>query len=821
MPRCIKLLLVFFLLINSLYIYSNPNNTISNDDDDELHMLLNQSSATYPSCSIQDNYWMEQSGDDFVSPSSASESSTVLQSNSLQGQKDGVYFLDGEVTAYKNNQTLQANWLMYNQNTSHAIGEKVTLTQQYNVMTGEWIDYYLDLNSGVLTKATAKDNKTDLYVAGDSIVIYNKDEYRANNSFFTSCDINDPAWHFTAKTTDIDNYDSQGTSRDATFYVDKLPVAYTPYLQFPMGKRRSGFLIPEIGSLNSSSYTGANLFVGIPYYWNMAPNYDMTIDAKFYSLSGFMATDDFRYLTDSSKGEIYTEQLPSDMQTHEYRYYWHMLDDTTLTKDWTTGYTFNSASDNNYFVDFGNANSFADNINLERSAYIRYKPSWGLFDAKMQGYQTLNPSNQPAAPAIYSSLPQINFNVNPLALDDSIFKFNLNSQLTLFRSGVLSGNILENAGNTGVPSPLQDGDRLVIYPSLTTPFTSNWGYITPKFGYNYTDYILSPYAGFYPDGAEVSREIPITSIDSGLYFDKSTNWFNSSITQTLEPRLYYLYIPQINQANLPVFDTAVSTPNLNQLFSENRFSGYDRVNSDNDITMGLNSRILNSDTGLELANWGVGYRYYVTPSNNLLYGSYSQYGQLYQPMPNLIAELNNNWGNHISTSGNFQYDTLFNVVDGYMAQLNYNPELHKVINLKYSYQYQMPIFFYSWSPSQGYSPVYTENQYLLDVSGQWNLFSDNWLVDGRFNYDLTRGQRINSLGGIEYNGGCWSLAFLYEQFATNATTNNGQYSTQSAYTQAYLLQFTLRGLGNGVGSGDPASELKQNIPGYAPVTTIR
>ena len=234
-----------------------------------------------------------------------------------------------------------------------------------------------------------------------------------------------------------------------------------------------------------------------------------------------------------------------------------------------------------------------------------------------------------------------------------------------------------------------------------------------------------------------------------------------------------------------------------------------------------NSRVLNSDTGLELANWGVGYRYYVTPSNNLLYGSYSQYGQLYQPTPNLIAELNNNWGRHISTNGNFQYDTLFNVVDGYVAQLNYNPDLHKVINLKYSYQYQMPIFFYSWSPSQGYSPVYTENQYLLDISGQWNLFSDNWLVDGRFNFDLTRGQMLNSLGGIEYNGGCWSLAFLYEQFVTNATTNNGQYSTQSAYTQAYLLQFTLRGLGNGVGSGDPASELKQNIPGYAPVTTIR
>ncbi|MFO0319076.1 MAG: LPS-assembly protein LptD, partial [Neisseriaceae bacterium] len=348
---------------------------------------------------------------------------------------------------------------------------------------------------------------------------------------------------------------------------------------------------------------------------------------------------------------------------------------------------------------------------------------------------------------------------------------------------------------------------------------SAWGYITPKFGYHYTHYSLDPYSGFYPGGGTVVRQLPITSVDSGLYFDREVTWFNSSFVQTLEPRLYYLYIPQTNQANLPVFDTAVATPSLNQLFSENRFSGYDRINSANDITVGLTSRVLNDNTGTELANWGAGYRYYLTPYNNLIYGSYNQFGQLYQPTPNFVTELSNNWAHNISTAATFQYDSLFNNVDGYSLQFKYNPEQHKVLNVKYSYQYQMPIFFYAWVPGQQFQPIATENQHAIDISGQWPLFSNKWLLDGRMNYDLTSGQILNALGGLEYNGGCWSLALVYEQFTTGAAVPAGAYNTYNAYTSAYYVQFTLRGLTN-IGTGDPTSDLKMNIPGYAPVTTL-
>ena len=821
--KCIVCLVVVEYITN---IYADDlsvqaNKSIAVNNLDQLIATSSPTVAEFPSCSNKDDYWSAQKGDDYIPQAVASESTLVLSANSVTGQKDGVHLANGDVVAYKDSQTLTATWLIYNQNTSQTVGEDVVLTKEYDVMQGKWIDYSFDLSSGVIKQATAKDYKTGMYVTGDSIDIVDKDKYRAHNSFITSCDLKDPAWHITSKTTDVDYQDSQGVARNATFYVESLPIAYTPYMQFPLGKRHSGFLIPQIGSLNSSSYPGMNMFIDIPFYWNMAPNYDMTIAARYYSLSGLMVSDQFRYLTENGGGEIYTEQMPNDEQTGEHRYYWNMQDNHTIAPDWTIGYTFNEVSDDNYFVDFGNANSFSDNINLERSAYLRYKPYWGLFDIKFQGYQTLNPSNQPPAPNIYSTVPQINFNLNPLPVYENWLNFNLNSQFTVFKSGAFANNLIGSSNQEdNQDSPLQDGNRVVIYPSLTMPIKSSWGYITPKFGYSYTHYNLSPYADFYPNGGEVARELPITSVDSGLYFDRPVNWFGDSFVQTLEPRLYYLYIPQTNQADLPVFDTATATPNLNQLFSENRFSGYDRINSANDITLGVTSRLLNDNTGAELANWGVGYRHYLTPDNNLLYGSFTQFGQLYQPTPNFIAELNNNWANNISTAATFQYDSMFQNVDGYSLMLRYNPAPHKVINAKYAYQFQMPVFFYSWTPAQGYAPAFTENQKAVDLSGQWPLFSENWLLDGRFNYDLTREQMLTGLTGLEYNGGCWSVALLYEQFVTNATVNNGQFSTQSAYTQAYFVQFNFGGLA-GVGTGDPTNELRNNIPGYAPVTVVR
>jgi LPS-assembly protein len=715
----------------------------------------------------------------------------VITANKSEGRKNGVFLLDGNVVAYKDDKIITANWLTYNQKTSHINGQDIMLYRQYNQIKGVWVDYYLNLDTGYVLDAEAKDYKSNMTARGSKVNIINKNKFTVEDSYFTSCKIDNPDWHISADKLTFDYQDSRGSARNSVFYAKKLPLFYSPYLQFPLGKRKSGLLIPEFGSQT------AGFFVGIPFYWNMAPNYDMTITPKVYVSNGVMLSDDFRYLTDNSSGEIYTEQVIQNKDPN-YRNYWHLKNDSYLFDNkWTAGYDYSTVSDDNYFVDYGNFNTATNNINLLRSAYLKYAPNWGEFDIHIQGYQTLFPANQPPSQHIYSVLPQINLNIKDTPLNNDM-KLNLVSQYSNFSTDLFSNNY----------NSLQNGQRFVFYPSMIINKENSWGYVRSKFGINDTYYQLQPYPQFSNTYREKNRFLPITSVDTGLLFDKNIELNSINYVSTIEPRLYYLYIPQTNQGDIPVFDTAVASPNLNQLFSENTFAGFDRINSANNLTLGLISRLIDATTGDELYNIGFGYRYYITSNNNLLYGSYNQFGQLYQPTPNFITELTNNWTKSLSTIANFQYDNVFNNIDGYSFQFKYNPDNHKVINARFNYQYQLPVFYYSWSIGQNYAPLFTENQYAVDISGQWPLFSEHWLVDARANYDFTRKQFLNALGGIEYNAGCWSISAMYQQYLVNL----------SQYTQAYFIQFNLGGLSS-VGI-DPTEQLQLNIPGYVPIKPI-
>lgn len=792
-------MLVLITLISG-YAYADSS---SSDIPYQLEDLA-EPAQSYPSCDNTDYYWYQQSGPDSVGMAQINSKSLVLQADHVVGQESGAHFANGNVVMYRESQTITSEWLSYDQPTQHATaGGGVVITQNYNVVTGKWMDYYMDLDHGVVHDATVFHAESDMYARGSEIKILNSKQIQMESGYFTSCDINDPDWHIKARQTNFDYQDSQGTARSATFYAGDTPIVNLPYMQFPLGQRRSGFLVPEFGYINSVVNTGAptgGAFFGIPYYWNMAPNYDMTLEGKIYQNNGFMVSDLFRYKDETGQGTMYTEQLPNDWQTGTNRYYWSLQDTHTLYPNLKVGYTYNAVSDSNYFVNFGNATSAVSNINLERSVYATYTPTWGTVGIRAQGYQVLQPINQPAVSPIYSALPQITFNVNPQNIGDSPIKADIQTQYSAFTSNGFSNN-------NG--SQLQEGQRTVLYPSLTMPIQNQWGFIKPKFGYNYTNYQLAPFQGVQNTYSTINRGLPITSFDTGLVFDRPISLLGNSYSQTLEPRLYYLYIPQSNQQAIPIFDTAPATYNINQLFSENRFVGFDRINMANDVTMGINSKLIDANTGNEYANWGVGYRYFITPENSFIYGNTTEQAQLFLPQPNVIAEVNNNWSSAFRTRGSFQYSSVYSTIDAWNLGTSYNPEKGKVINAGFSYQFNLPLLYYAYTPGQQYSPTQYENQYAIDLSGQWPIYGDRWLIDGRTNYDFTRGLMLNWISGIEYNGGCWSVQAVYQSYITNIVNQ----------TSAFFLQFSLKGLAN-VGS-DPQGNLKMNIPGYVPITNIK
>lgn len=755
-------------------------------------LASNQTEKTPLACGYDDKQWYQKSGPDFFGLTKVESQTLYMQADDINGQNKETHVAQGNVVGYKGNQTFITDWLIYDQPKDHlSMGDNVYLTRQYDAVQGKWGDYFLDLNKGTFTQARAYYGKENLSFTGQQINVLDKQHAVIESGYATSCNPNDPAWYIKADQIKVDYADSQGQAKNGTMYFESIPIFSSPYLTFPLGERRSGWLTPTIGGTSTSGF-----MVSEPYYWNMAPNYDMTITPEIWANQGIMLTDQFRYMTESNTGSIYTEQLPYSWGSPEqgvssYRWYWSLTDTYKPFKDFTMGYDYNRVSDNNYFNDFGNFYSVTDNVNLDQSAYLKYAPQWGLASISVQNYQTLYPYGYANTIPIYAQYPAINFNVNPQDLGLG-FKGNLTSSYSYFYS-----------------PDMQSGQRTVIYPSVTYPMQKPWGYLTPKVGFNTTNYNVGDNPGYANSAGQYALNLPIASIDGSLYFDQSTSVGKGSVTQTFEPRIYYLYIPAVNQSNLPDFDTATATYNYNQLFSENQFVGSDRINAANDITIGGTSRLINDANGNEFMKFNYGYKYYINQESNSLYGSYSQYPQLYLPTPNLIGELTNQWNKQVSSFATFQYDTTQGNIDYYAVNMKWNPDVGKVLNAGFSYQYQLPLLYYGYTPGQSFQPVSYENQYAFNLSGQWPIYMNKVYALGRANYDFTRQMLLNLVGGLEYNGGCYTISAVYEQFVFNY--NQSQ--------QTYMLNFNFKGIGN-VGSGDPSNDLSTNIPGYQPIYSI-
>jgi len=296
-------------------------------------------------------------------------------------------------------------------------------------------------------------------------------------------------------------------------------------------------------------------------------------------------------------------------------------------------------------------------------------------------------------------------------------------------------------------------------------------------GAHFTNYELERNA---PGAANsIRRALPIASIDGGLTFERDTSLFGQKFRQTLEPRLYYLYVPVRDQSRIPLFDTGLADFNYAQIFSENVFNGSDRIADANQLTMAATTRIVSSSNGQELLKATVGQRYYfksqqvalndVTPAR-------------IEKTSDFLAALSGRIAQYWTLDSALQYNVQHNFIDRLGLGARFQPEIAKVLNLGYRF-------------TRG-----SLNQ--VDVSAQWPL-GGGWSGVGRYNYSLRSGRLIESLGGFEYNAGCWIGRVVLQRFA--AATGN--------FTSAFFVQLELNGFSR-IGS-NPLETLKRDIPGYS------
>lgn len=585
-----------------------------------------------------------------------------------------------------------------------------------------------------------------------------ENKFRIFNGNYTTCKPDNVGWYVKADELALDYDREVAEGKDGVLYFQNTPVFWSPWMSFSLSsQRKSGFLAPTIGSTSSSG-----LMLATPYYWNIAPNMDAVLAPRVFSRRGLQLASEVRHMSYYSATQARLEVMPNDLVRNESRYGYSLQHAQNFGRGFAGALNVSGVSDDTYFTDISSRSTITSQTQLLRQGVFSYGNDWFNANVIGQGYQTLqpDPANPVAKP--YSFAPQVN--VNARQPDFYRTDLALLGQYTAFEHATLD-----------------KGSRMVAYPQLSLPFVQPGWYVTPKIGAHVTNYSLERRTSAGPES--ISRALPIASLDAGMTFERPVEWFGAGKgIQTLEPRLYYLNVPYKDQSNIPIFDSGLADFNFAQIFSENQYVGYDRIADANQLTAAVTSRLIDAGSGTEYVRAMFGQRFYfqnqrVSLPNQTL-GSWNK--------SDLLAALSGRILPKTWVDAAVQYSPQNTRFERYNFGARYQPELGKVLNASYRY-YRNP------NPN-----IALDN---IDIAGQWPIWG-GWSAVGRYNYSLKDHQPVETLGGFEYNAGCWAVRVVGHQLATISGKTN-----TSLFVQLELNDFARIG-------SNPVDLLKRNIQGY-------
>jgi LPS-assembly protein len=653
-----------------------------------------------------------------------------------------------------------------------------------NVRMWRFGDYYsaellklnLETGRGFALKPTYKIAVGNGQGHAERIDFINPEEAVVVDGTYSTCEGTKPDWYLKSSTLNLDTGRDVGTGGKTVVYFKGVPILGTPAISFSLsGARRSGWLAP---TPRLDSKNGLELLV--PYYVNIAPNRDLTLYPKYIQRRGLQLGANARYIGETAAGsyggETYLEYLPNDKVRERDRYMLNSTHTQALAPGLTYGWNLRSASDDDYPSDFSKTVATSAERQLLRELRTDYRAEFWNVSARAQNYQVLQDPLAKTKPELfvarpYDRLPSLNLHAG--RFDVGGFDWAVDGELTRFWH----------------PKQVR-ANRLVAVPQVSYPFMRPGYFITPKLMLNASAYQLdnnSAVDSVQFKDTSLSRAVPSVSLDSGLVFERDARLFGRAVTQTLEPRLFYVYTPYRDQTAFPLFDTADAGFSFAQLFSENRFVGADRIGDANQVTAALTSRFIEAN-GTERLRLAFGQRFYFNEQRVQLGGASAQKASRSDVLLAGAGRISDTWG--------FDSAVQYNRDEGRSMSWNYGaqwqPAPKKVLNLEHRYL-------------RGVGDDGIKN---VLVSGQWPL-STRWYGVGRVSYSMKKRRVLESLAGLEYKQDCWVLRMGAQRFVT--TTEN--------VSNSIFFQLELIGLSSNLGFGSNALEtLTKNVPGYQRLT---
>ncbi|KQW61854.1 LPS-assembly protein LptD [Variovorax sp. Root411] len=602
-----------------------------------------------------------------------------------------------------------------------------------------------------------------------------------------------PAWMLTAVTLTTDSETNLATATDAQISFLGVTTPSLPSVSFPLNNaRQSGLLPPVIG------YDTTNGFEYLqPWYWNIAANRDLTLYPEIMTSRGVNLGTEFRYLEKTYSGQIRVDEMPSDSLRGINRWgLWAKHNQQFDPKPFgldslSTSFNINRVSDDDYWRDFSHTPTLTSRT-LTNEADLNWSKGDWSGQARTLSYQTLQYAASPITPS-YNRVPQITANYNKYdwhGLDVSgtldYTRFEVDSAYSPTLNGIKQPN----------------GERVVGNLQISRPWVTPGGYIIPKLLLHTAAYQLdSPLAS---GATSISSVVPTVSLDSGLVFERDASLFGRAWRQTLEPRAFYVHTPYRDQSQLPVYDTATNDISFATLYTENAFSGNDRISDTNTLTTGVSTRLIDPATGAESARFGIAQRFRFSDQNVTLPSGTAVTDRTGDFIVGGLVHWSPKW----SIDGVAQYNMDTGKSSRDALTLRYTPAPYHTLTAAYRYQADS-------------SSTADDGTKTIDLNWQWplseltrGLFGERkpgdpgrWYAVGRLSYSLHDRAMSDSLIGAEYNACCWVGRIVLERLVSGRTTPDTR----------LMFQIQFNGFGN-VGS-NPTSTLLQNIQGYQPLNT--
>ncbi|MBK8163682.1 MAG: LPS assembly protein LptD [Gammaproteobacteria bacterium] len=678
---------------------------------------------------------------------------TILSADEAEILNRDIVLLRGDIRARQTNQYLRADSATYWKTSDqlHAEGHILYFNDDLAI-SGENAELSLGRNTGIINETSYDLPSRHARGTAEAATIESKDLTILSGVTYTTCDIEDNAWLLRSSKLRLDQNSGVGTAKNVMLSFKRVPFFYFPYISFPIDDRRkSGFLTPSYAHSNDNGTEFT-----LPYYINLAPQFDATLTPRLISKRGSMITSELRYLSPINRGQLDLEYLPGDDLAGKDRSLFSFQNMSRFTNHLSSNIDIVHVSDTEYFRELGNSLSLSSITHLRQLASLDYRSDLWTSAVRLENYQTVD-DTIPDDSKPYQRLPQLLFRtIKPD--EDGALNYNVFGEYVDFKH-----------------DDRISGRRIDLQPSIEYPFRSLSAFLTPTIRLRQTLYTLNSSDPL--QDSRPSRTVPSLSMDSGVFLERDSQWGTSAMIHTLEPRLYYLYSPFREQTDIPLFDTALPDFSYSQLFRNNRFSGNDRVGDANQISMALTTRFFEKETGSERLRASIGRIFYfkdreVSLNNQPETESTSDVvaESVASILPKLTSRLDVRWNQESRK------------IDKGSVHLQYMPNAHSIFNIAYRYR--------------------ESELEQSDISFLWPL-GRHWHIIGRRNYSLLDHRALETLAGLEYQSCCWRTQLVNRRYIND---DLGE-TRENLY-----IQFELKGL---TSIGDSLeSVLGQGILGY-------